>query len=392
MTEREIFFKHLGLPSATPIGLQVSRAEGIYIFDENNNKIVDLCSGVSVSNLGHNHPYVLQAVVEQVNKYSHVHVYGDLIQSPQVKLAKLLVDTLPKNLNCVYFVNSGTEANEGALKLARKFTGRYEFISFNKAYHGSSFGAMSVLGCEEYRKAYAPLVPIVKFIDFNDEAALDIISDKSAAVIVEPIQAEAGAVVPTKNFMKKLREKCTQTGTLLIFDEIQTGFGRTGKLFAFEHFEVVPDIITFAKAFGGGMPLGAFVASAEIMKVFQFAPTLGHITTFGGHPVCAAAGYASLDYILKNKIYETVEKKEILFREKLKHPKIKKITGKGLLLGVELESINETQKFLKNALKNGLLTDSFLFAPNKFRIAPPLIITEQEIENVSNLILKSLDD
>lgn len=391
MTEREIFFRNLGLPSSTPLSIEVSRAEGIYIYDQNNKPVIDLCAGVSVSNLGHNHKNVINAVIEQVQKYMHIHVYGDVIQLPQTQFAKLLTDNLPKLLDTVYLVNSGSEATEGAIKLAKRYTGRFEIISFKNAYHGSTIGALSVLGDEYFKRSYRPLMPGVNFIEFNNFEDLQKITEKTAAVIVEPIQAEAGIIVPKNNYLKKMRERCTETGTLLILDEVQTGFGRTGKLFAFEHFGMVPDIMTIAKAMGGGMPLGAFVSSHDIMDTLKINPELGHITTFGGHPISAAAAYASLKTIIDEKICETVQQKADLFKKLLVHPRIKSINGIGLLLSVELESAEAGRNFTFDCIKNGLITDNFLFAPEKFRIAPPLIITEEQIHETCNLILKVLD-
>ena len=391
MTERELFFRHLGLPSASPSALHITRAEGIYLYDNNNRQIIDLCAGVSVSNIGHQHPAVINAVKEQVEQYMHIHVYGELLQSPQVKYAELLTKQLPQSLDSVYYVNSGSEANEGALKLAKRYTGRSEIISFKKSYHGSTHGALSVLGDEYFKQAYRPLLPDVKFIEFNNVIELEQITEKTACVIVEPIQAEAGVVVPKDDFLKKIRKKCTETGTLLIFDEIQTGFGRTGELFAFQKFEIVPDIMTIAKAMGGGMPIGAFVASREIMDSLKTNPILGHITTFGGHPVSCAAAFANLSVLLDKKIIEDVNRKGQLFLDKIKHNKIKSITGAGLLFAVELEDEEMVAKFVEIAEKNGFITDAFLFAPYKFRIGPPLTITDEQIEVVSELILKTLD-
>lgn len=392
MTQRELFFKHLGLPSANPSALHIKKAEGIYLYDDTGRQIIDLCAGVSVSNIGHQHPKVIKAVKEQVEQYMHVHVYGELLQTPQVKYAKLLTDQLSYKLDSVYFVNSGSEANEGAIKLAKRYTGRTEIISFKKAYHGSTHGALSVLGDEYFKQAYRPLLPDVRFLDFNNEKQLEQITKKTACAIVEPIQAEAGVVLPENDFLKKLRNRCTETGTLLIFDEIQTGFGRTGKLFAHQKYDVIPDIMTIAKAMGGGMPIGAFLASREIMDVLKTNPILGHITTFGGHPVSSAAAYANLKVILDEKLCENVDRKGELFLEKIKHDKIKSISGTGLLYAVELEKAELVAKFVEKAEKNGFITDAFLFAPNKFRIGPPLTITEEQIEVIYTLILKTLDE
>ncbi|MBN2891435.1 MAG: aspartate aminotransferase family protein [Bacteroidales bacterium] len=392
MTERELFFRHLGLPSANPSALHITKAEGIYLYDNKGRQIIDLCAGVSVSNIGHQHPAVIEAVKKQVEQYMHIHVYGELLQSPQVKYAEFLTNQLPNQLDSVYFVNSGSEANEGALKLAKRYTDRSEIISFKNAYHGSTHGALSVLGDEYFKQAYRPLLPDIRFLEFNNEKQLEQITQKTACVIVEPVQAEAGVIVPENNFLQKLRNRCDETGTFLIFDEIQTGFGRTGELFAFMKYNVVPDIMTIAKAMGGGMAIGAFVASREIMDVLKTNPILGHITTFGGHPVSCAAAYANLKVILDEKLCDNVQKKGDLFLEKIRHSKIKSINGTGLLYAVELESAEMTSKFVEKAEKNGFITDAFLFAPQKFRIGPPLTIKDQQIQIVSELILKTLDE
>ncbi len=391
MTERELFFKHMGLPSANPSALHITRAENIYLYDDKDRKIIDLCAGVSVSNIGHQHPAVVEAVKKQADEYMHIHVYGELLQTPQVEYAKLLTAQLSSKLDAVYFVNSGSEANEGALKLAKRFTGRYQVFSFKNAYHGSTCGALSVLGDEYFKRSFRPLMPEVYFLEFNNEKMLEEITEKTACVIVEPVQAEAGVICPKNDFLKKLRERCDQTGALLIFDEVQTGFGRTGELFAHQKYGVVPDIMTIAKAMGGGMPIGAFVSSREIMDSLKTNPILGHITTFGGHPVSAAAALASLKVILKEKIVDEVEAKGQLFRDKLKHKKIKDIAGIGLLLAVEMESADEVARFIEKAAENGLITDAFLFASNKFRIGPPLIISETQIDEVCDKIIEVMD-
>lgn len=390
MNQRELFFKHLGLPAANPTALHITKADNIYLYDDKGEKIIDLCAGVSVSNLGHNHPTVINAIKNQIDKYMHVHVYGELLQTPQVEFAKLLADNLHEKLSATYLVNSGSEANEGAIKLAKRFTGRYEVISFKNAYHGSTCGALSVLGSEYFKRSFRPLMPGVKFLEFNNEQMLTEITEKTACVIVEPIQAEAGVVLPKNNFLQKIRNRCDKTNTILIFDEVQTGFGRTGKLFAHQKYNVLPDILTIAKAMGGGMPIGAFISSRKIMDTLKSNPILGHITTFGGHPVSAAAAIANLQTLINEKIIDDVDKKGKLFVEKLKHQKIKNIRGTGLLFAVELENEIETNKFIENATKIGLITDAFLFAPNMFRIGPPLIITEPQIDEVCLKINKAL--
>ncbi len=392
MTERQLFFKHLGLPSANPSALKIVKAEGLFLFDEQGRKIIDLCAGVSVSNIGHGHKEVIEAVQNQINKYMHIHVYGELLQTPQVEYAKLLTDQLPDKLKAVYYVNSGSEANEGALKLAKRYTGRTEIISFKNSYHGSTHGALSVMGYEYFKRAYRPLLPDVHFIEFNNVNQLQEITEKTACVIVEPVQAEAGVVLPEDNFLTKLRQRCDETGSLMIFDEIQTGFGRTGKLFAFQKYNVIPDIITIAKAMGGGMPIGAFVSSRKIMDTLKNNPILGHITTFGGHPVSCAAALASLKVILNEKIIDSVVQKGQQFLKLLKHKKIKSVSGTGLLFSVELDDEFLVRKFIQTAEKNGLITDAFLYAPHKFRVGPPLNISEQEIFETSKIILHTLDE
>jgi acetylornithine/succinyldiaminopimelate/putrescine aminotransferase len=322
----------------------------------------------------------------------HLMVYGEYIQSPQVEYAKMLTDLLPVKLNSVYFVNSGSEAIEGALKLAKRFTGRTEIVAFNKAYHGSTHGALSVMGNEEFKNAFRPLLPDIRFLDFNDEKTIGQITEKSACVLVDPIQGEGGIRVPENDFLKKLRKRCDETGTLLIFDEIQTGFGRTGSLFAFQEFDVIPDIMTIAKGMGGGMPVGAFVSSREIMSAFKTNPILGHITTFGGHPVSCAAAIASLKIILEEKLHEQVKRKAQLFRELLVHPEIREIRGVGLFMAVELRDFEQVKRVIDLAVTKGLVTDWFLFHDSAFRIAPPLIVTEEQIKTACNILLEAIDE
>lgn len=390
MNERQLFFQHIGQTSDSPLALEIEKAEGIYMFDPQGKAYIDLISGVSVSNIGHRNPKVVEAIKNQVDKYMHLMVYGEYVQSPQVQLAKLLTEVLPESLNSVYLVNSGSEANEGALKLAKRYTRRSEIVAFKKAYHGSTHGALSVMGEESFKNSFRPLLPDVRFLEFNNVFDLEQITDKTACVIVEPIQAEAGIILPEKDFLLKLRQKCTQTGALLIFDEIQVGFGRTGKLFAFENYGVVPDIITFAKGLGGGMPIGAFVADKNIMDSFKTNPVLGHITTFGGHPVSAASALASLQFILENKIVDKVNEKGDLFRKLLIHPKIKSIRGKGLFLAVELDDFEMVLKTLHKSIELGLVFDWFIFCDNYFRIAPPLTITNAEIEQACSILINAL--
>jgi len=391
-SNRQLFLNHVGQTSPTPLLLEIEKAEGICFFDVSGKRYYDLVSGVSVSNLGHNHPRVVKAVKDQVDSYMHLMVYGEFIQSPQIKLAQLLSSVLPRDLDSTYFVNSGSEANEGALKLAKRYTGRFEIIACNNAYHGSTHGSLSVMGGEYFKQAFRPLLPGISFIDFNNENDLHKITDKTACVIVEPIQGEGGIVIPEKTYIKALRNKCDETGALLIFDEIQTGFGRTGKLFGLEHFDVVPDIVTFAKAFGGGMPLGAFVAPKRIMDSFMSNPVLGHITTFGGHPVSCASGLASLSELVENKsIISEVPAKGLAFKQKLIHPKIRSIRGIGLFIAVELETPELAWDFIYEGAKAGIITDPFLFDNKSVRIAPPLIISYQEIDEICKIFIEVLN-
>ncbi len=392
ISHRQLFLQHIGQTSDAPLALEIEKAKGIYLYDTEGKKYIDLISGVSVSNLGHLHPKVVKAVQEQAEKYMHLMVYGEYVQSPQVEFSKLLTDQLPEKLNCTYFVNSGSEANEGALKLAKRYTGRTEIISFKNAYHGSTHGALSLMSDTYFTQAFRPLLPDIRYLEFNNKLDLKQITTKTACVIIEPIQGEGGVILPKDNFLNDLRKKCNETGTLLIFDEIQTGFGRTGQLFAFMKYGVVPDILCIAKAMGGGMPIGAFVSDKKIMDSFTNNPVLGHITTFGGHPVSAAAALANLTVLLNDKIIEQVSQKGAYLLSKLKHAKIKSIRGTGLFYSVELESAEMVQKFIKQAVKKGLITDWFIFLDNRFRIAPPLIITKKEIDTVVAIIKKVLDE
>jgi acetylornithine/succinyldiaminopimelate/putrescine aminotransferase len=390
MTQRELFFRHIAQTTESPLALEIEKAEGIYLYDINGKKYIDLISGISVSGTGHRHPAVIKAINEQLEKYLHLMVYGEYIQSPQVQLAKKLSEILPESLSSVYFVNSGSEATEGALKLAKRYTGRSEIIAFKNAYHGSTHGSLSVMGCEDFKQAFRPLLPDIRFIEFNNIKEIENISNKTACVIAETIQGEAGVIIPDNKFMKELRRKCTETSALLILDEVQAGMGRTGKMFAFEHYGIIPDILTLAKSLGGGMPLGAFISSPEIMKSLTNNPILGHITTFGGHPVSCAAALANLNLILDEKLYLKAKQKGELFLKLLKHPKIKNARAMGLLIAVELADANTNQKAISKCIENGLITDWFLFAPHCMRIAPPLIITDEEIKNACEIILKTL--
>jgi acetylornithine/N-succinyldiaminopimelate aminotransferase len=372
--------------------LEIVRAEGIYMYAPDGKKYIDLISGVSVSNTGHCHPKVVEAVKNQADLYMHLMVYGEFIQTPQVKYAERLAEILPQVLSSCYFVNSGSEAVEGALKLAKRYTGKSRIISFKNSYHGSTHGALSIQGGELNRNAFRPLLPDTFQIGFNNEASLDAIDDRTACVIVEPVQGEAGIIYPENDFLSKIRKRCSKTGALLIFDEIQTGFGRLGKMFAIDRFGVVPDILLLAKALGGGMPLGAFISSREIMSALITNPTLGHITTFGGHPVCCAAGLASLNVIIDDKLAESCSSKSALFKKNLNHPLISEIRGEGLLMAVQLNDPSYIQYVIAHAPQYGLVLDYFLFCNNAFRIAPPLIITEEQILLSCELLEKLLED
>lgn len=390
-TNRELFLQHVAQTSTSPLFLEFVKAQGIYLFNSKGKKYLDLISGISVSNLGHSHPKIISSIKKQLDKYMHLMVYGEYVQSPQVELAKLLANNLPKKLNSVYFTNSGAESTEGALKLVKRFTGRTEIIAFKNAYHGSTHGALSVLGNEYFKNSFRPLLPDVRFLNFNDDNDLKNISEKTACVIVETIQGEGGVIVPQNNFLKKLKKKCKEIGALLIIDEIQTGMGRTGTLFAFEQYGIVPDILLLAKNFGGGMPLGAFISSKKIMSALTENPYLGHITTFGGHPVCCAAALENLKILLKEKFIQQVKQKEKLFRRLLVHPKIRSVRSAGLLIAIEFSSYEENRKVIDRCIEMGLITDWFLFAPHCLRIAPPLIIEEREIRKACNIILESID-
>jgi acetylornithine/succinyldiaminopimelate/putrescine aminotransferase len=386
-TNREIFYRNIGLPSPFPLGIEIERAEGIYMYSPDGKRYIDLVSGVAVSNIGHCHPKVVDAVKAQAEIYMHLMVYGEIIQSPQTLFAELLTSLLPKTLDCVYYVNSGSEATDGAIKLAKRFTGRFEICAFKNSYHGSGQGAMSFLGNESLKRNFRPLIPGTTFLDYNDFSAIEKITNRHAAVIVEPIQGEAGVVVPKNGFLQALRQRCDETGTLLVFDEIQTGFGRTGSLFYFQQENVVPDILCCAKAMGGGMPLGAFIASKTMMQCLAENPMLGHITTFGGHPVSCAAALAQLHVLIDENIIATVAEKGALFKELLcNNPAIKEIRGEGLLLAVEMKSETQCLQLFEKLTQNGVITDPFIFNTASFRIAPPLNITEEQIKEVCETI------
>lgn len=390
MNIRNLFLQHVAQTSPAPIAINVTRAAGNYLYTDDNKQYLDIIGGISVCNVGHCHPDVVAAIKEQADKYLHVMVYGEVIQNPQVQYAELLAEHLPDSLNCTYFTNSGAEATEGALKLAKRVTGRTDIIACNNSYHGSTMGALSVLGDEYWRNAYRPLLPGVWHYDYNSTELINAINKDTACVLIETVQAEAGVIEPRQEWLQQLRDKCTETGTILIFDEIQCGFGRTGSLWGFQHYNVIPDIMLLGKALGGGMPLGAFISSTELMAAFTDNPVLGHITTFGGHPVSCAAGMAAMKALLKEGMIDTVEEKQALFLENLSHPEIKSVSSKGLLIAVELESFEKVLDAVSKCIANGLFTDWFLFAQNCLRIAPPLAINNEEVIDACNIIKKSL--
>ena len=386
MNQRNIFLQHVAQTSPAPLAIEVERAEGCRIWDVNGKAYLDLIGGISVCHVGHRHPKVLSAMQDQMQRYMHVMVYGEMIQSPQVLYAKQLTDHLPATLNSVYFTNSGSEATEGAMKLAKRLTARTEIIAFNNSYHGSTQGALSIMGDEYWRNAFRPLLPGIIHADFNDDQSIDLITERTACVIAETIQAEKGVNAPLKSWMKSLRKKCSDTGALLILDEIQCGFGRNGTLWAFEQFDIVPDILLLGKALGGGMPLGAFIAERNMMSAFTNDPVLGHITTFGGHPVCCAAGNAAFDVLLEEQLIDSIFEKEQLFRNGLQHPLVKSIRSRGLMMAVEFATEEICKKVIDGCLEKGVFTDWFLFAPHCLRIAPPFIISKDEIEEACFVI------
>jgi acetylornithine/succinyldiaminopimelate/putrescine aminotransferase len=390
LTLRQLFLANNAQTTDFPLLLEFERAEGVHLYDAEGKGYIDLISGIGVSNLGHSNPKVIQAIKDQVDRYMHLIVYGEYVQTPQVRFAEKLVSILPDNLQSVYFVNSGAEAVEGALKLAKRYTGRQQIIACKNSYHGSTHGALSVMGNEDFKQAYRPLLPGIEFIRFNDIDDLHLITQQTACVIIETVQGEAGIRVPELSYMQALRKRCDETGTLLILDEIQAAMGRTGKLFAFEHYGIVPDILLLAKALGGGMPIGAFVSSNQIMDALKENPILGHITTFGGHPVCCAAGLAALEVLLDENLVDIVAEKEALMRSLLVHPAIKEVRGKGLMLAIELENFDINKKIIDRCIANGVITDWFLHCDNSMRIAPPLIITHQEIKKACEVIIEAI--
>lgn len=391
MNQRELFLRHIGQTSPAPLALEIVKADCCTLYDAEGKEYIDLIGGISVANIGHRHPKVIEAIQKQLDAYLHIMVYGEFVEAPQVQYAKLLTGHLPASLNAVYFTNSGAEAVEGAMKLAKRITNRTQIIAFNNSYHGSTQGALSVMGDEYWRNAFRPLLPDVLHLEYNSVESLDEITEQTACVIAETVQAEAGIIVPEKNWIQALRKKCTETGTLLILDEIQTGFGRTGKLWGFENFDIVPDVLLLGKALGGGMPLGAFIADKKLMDAFTDNPVLGHITTFGGHPVSCAAGMAALKALLEEKWIDTVKSQEELFQSLLVHPKIKAVRSFGLWMAIEFDSFETNKRVIDACITNGLLTDWFLFASNCLRISPPLIISEGQVRKAAAIIIHSLN-
>jgi acetylornithine/succinyldiaminopimelate/putrescine aminotransferase len=389
---QDVFLHHLAQTSPSPFLLSIESADGIYLYTPEGKRYTDLISGIGVSVVGHRHPKVIQAIKEQLDKHLHVMVYGEYIQSSSNMLAKKMAEVLPPNLNCCYFVNSGTEANEGALKLAKRCTGRTEIISCKKSYHGSTHGSLSVSGNEIKKNAFRPLLPDVRFIEFGNLNDLDQITDQTACVIMETVQGDAGVRIPSREYLQAVRKKCNDTGTILILDEIQCGMGRTGKLFAFEHYGIVPDILTIAKAFGGGLPIGAFIASEDMMKTLTFNPMLGHITTFGGNPVCCASALATLNVILEERLMEGVEAKGKLFEQYLKHKAIKEIRRIGLMFAIDFDSAERVNAIVAHAKANGVICYWFLSHPYSFRIAPPLTISIEQIYESCQVILQAIDN
>ena len=391
ITNRQLFLQHVAQTSTAPLMIEIERASGIYMYGPEGQRYMDLISGISVSNVGHSHPQVVRAVQQQAEKYMHLMVYGEFVETPQTAFAQALIKILPDSLNSVYFTNSGTEATEGAMKLAKRVTGRTQFIHFRNSYHGSTQGALSVMGDEYFKRAFRPLLPDILELEYGNIDDLSQISAHTAAVIIDPVQAESGVTIASAEYFRKLRAVCSSHGALLILDEAQTAFGRCGSVFAFEQYDIVPDILLLAKAFGGGMPLGAFIADRTIMYELTDNPVLGHITTFGGHPVSCAAGMAALSVLQDTMLIDQVERKGQLFQSLLVHPQIKAIRRKGLMIAIEFSSAEQNKKIIDECIAQGVMTDWFLFAPHCMRIAPPLIITNEEIAQACEIILRSVE-
>ncbi|MBI3518337.1 MAG: aspartate aminotransferase family protein [Bacteroidetes bacterium] len=392
ISNRQLFLNHVAQVSPKPMDLEIVKANGVHLYDVQDRSYIDFISGISVSNVGHCHPNVVKAIQRQAETYMHLMVYGEYVQAPQIQLAKALTDLLPKNLNSVFYTNSGTEATEGALKLAKRVTGRTELICFKDSYHGSSHGSLSVMGNEEFKQAFRPLLPDVKILEYNSvEEVRKHITSKTAAVILEPVQSETGYTVATNEFLRSIRQACDEQGALLILDEIQNGFGRSGTFFAFEQTGIVPDILLLAKGMGGGLPIGCFISSQQLLNEFTHDPVLGNINTFGGNAVCCAASLACLQTIQSEKLMEDIERKSELIRSLLTHPAIKAIKGKGFMLSLDFGNVELNFKIIETCVRNGLIVDWFLFNAHSMRIAPPLIISDDEIKEACTIILRSID-
>lgn len=391
LSNKQLFHNYVGQTSAFPMAVEIQRAENIYLYAPDGKRYIDLISGIAVSSLGHNHPAVVEAVKAQADNHMHVMVYGEFVQGPQAQLADAISETLPDTLDNVFFVNSGSEAIEGAMKLAKRYSGRHQIISCKNAYHGATHGALSLSSEEVFKQAFMPLMPGMEYIRFGEESDLDLITTHTAAVFIEPVQGEGGTRTASAVYFQKLRARCDETKTLLVFDEIQTGFGRTGKFWAFEHYGIVPDIMATAKAMGGGMPLGAFISSREVMSALQTNPVLGHITTFGGHPVSCAASLAALQILQSTKVYKQAEQKAALFKKYLKHDTIKEIRNLGLMMAVQFDSFNQVKHIIEKSMERGLITDWFLFCDDAIRIAPPLIISDEQIKETCDILLEVLE-
>jgi len=391
MNQRQLFLNHVGQTSAAPLCLNIVKAAGSKMWDADGKEYIDLIAGISVCNIGHRHPAVIEAIKKQIDDYLHIMVYGEFVENPQVSYAKMLTDHLPTTLNSVFYTASGSEATEGAMKLAKRFTGRTQIVSFKNSYHGSTQGALSIMGSEYWQQAFRPLLPGITQLNFNNVEELDQVTGQTACVVVETIQAEAGVNIPRNNWLKALRERCTETGALLVLDEIQCGFGRNGSLWAFQQYDIVPDILLLGKALGGGMPLGAFVSDKKIMDSFTHDPVLGHINTFGGHPVSCAAGLAAFKVLIEEKVIDEVNYKEQLFLSLLKHPLIKNVNSRGLMIAVEFDSFETNKKIIDALIEQGVFSDWFLFASHALRIAPPLNISKEDIELSCKKIIEVLN-
>lgn len=391
MNQRELFLRHVAQTSEAPLAIEIVRAKDSCMWDSAGKKYIDLISGISVCNIGHSNDQVIEAVKKQAEQYMHIMVYGELIESPQVKYAAALVSHLPPQLNSVYFTNSGTEATEGAMKLAKRVTGRSKMMAFHDSYHGSTQGALSAMGSEYWRNAFRPLLPGIVHHAYNSDEALDAINDELACIILESVQAERGVMAASEEWMQALRKKCNEHGVLLMLDEIQTGFGRTGKLFAFEHYGIVPDILLLGKALGGGMPLGAFIANRSIMSQLSSNPVLGHITTFGGHPVACAAGNAAFEFLINQNLIRDIDRKQKIFVDHIKHPLIRNIRSMGFMMALEFDSYETNKRVIDTCIEMGVFTDWFLFASHCMRISPPLIITDDEIKEACTIVRLACD-